>query len=372
MRALWSLGFRPFYLLGASYAALSVALWGLQWAGVGVGGGRSVAWHGQEMLFGFTIAIVAGFLFTAVRNWTQRPTPTGAALAALAALWIAGRVLAWTPFALAAGIVNALFPLAVAVGIGIPLVQAGNRRNYFFLAVLAAVSLATLRMHLDPAASLRAGLDLVLFVIAVMAGRVVPMFTNNGVPGAGATRDARVEKAALGSLVALLVADLVGAPAVVVGGIAMVAALAHGARLALWKPWRTGGNALVWILHASYGWIVLHLALRVGAAAGFVPTSLADHALTVGGIGGMVLGMITRTALGHTGRPLHAGRTEIACFVLLQAAAVARVALAPLLPASTYGFAILAAATCWSAAFALYVARYWPILTRPRADGAPG
>ena len=125
--ALWALGFRPFYLLGAVFASLSAALWALQYSGVITGAVlRGPAWHGHEMLFGYAFAIVAGFLLTAVRNWTQRDTPSGAALAAIALLWVAGRVLVLTPFVLTAAVVNALFPLAVAVGIGVPLFASGT------------------------------------------------------------------------------------------------------------------------------------------------------------------------------------------------------------------------------------------------------
>ena len=170
--ALWDLGFRPFYLLASLFAALSVALWAAQYSGRLPGAYLAgSAWHAHEMLFGYTMAVIAGFLFTAVRNWTQRPTPHGPLLAAFALLWIAGRILVLTPYALAAAIVNAAFPLAVAAGIAVPLLQAGNRRNYFFIALLAAIGVAALCVHLAfmgvidwPArAGLQVGLDVVLF-----------------------------------------------------------------------------------------------------------------------------------------------------------------------------------------------------------------
>jgi uncharacterized protein involved in response to NO len=378
--ALWALGFRPFYLLAAAFAALSVAIWVLQYAGVLPAMAiRGPVWHGHEMLFGYAIAVVAGFLFTAVRTWAQRPTPTGALLAAIALLWVAGRVLVLTPFGLAAAIVNALFPLAVAAGIAVPLVSGGNKRNYFFVALLAGASVAILLLHLSSLGivawpervSLQAGLDIVLFIISVIAGRVLPMFTNNGVPGAGATRHPGVEKAALGSVLLLLAADVVGAPGGVVAVIALVAAVAHGARLALWRPWRTRPNPLVWVLHAAYAWVPIHLVLRALVVADRVPAPLATHALAIGVIGGMTIGMMTRTARGHTGRPLVADRFEVACYVLVQLAAIVRV-LVPLAWPRGYMVTVMVAGTLWSAAFALYCVRYWPVLTRPRLDGKPG
>lgn len=355
-------------------------LWVLQYAGaLPAMVLRGPAWHGHEMLFGFAFAVVAGFLFTAVRNWSQRDTPTGAALAAIALLWIAGRVLVFTPFTLTAAAVNALFPLAVAVGIGVPLFASGNRRNYFFVALLVAASAAVLAFHLAGAGivagsgrvGLQAGLDIVLFIVAVIAGRVIPMFTNNGVPGAGASRKPWIEKAALGSLLGLLAFDVAGVGGTPLALLALAAAVAHAARLWLWRPWRTLGTPLVWVLHAAYAWVVVHLALRGLAAWGVVGEPLAIHALTIGVIGGMTLGMMTRTARGHTGRALEADGYEVAGYVLVQLAALTRV-VGGLSASSLYLETVVASGLLWSAAFALYFVRYWPVLTRARVDGKPG
>ncbi|HXF78854.1 MAG TPA: NnrS family protein [Usitatibacter sp.] len=377
--ALLALGFRPFYLAASLFAASSIAIWALQYTGAISPLFRGPAWHGHEMLFGFTLAVIAGFLFTAVRNWTQRDTPRGAVLAAIVGLWLAARILVLTPFGMASAIANAAFPLAVAAGIAVPLLASGNRRNYFFIALLIACSAATLAFHLaglgivswDEGAILQAGLDVVLFIVTVMAGRVVPMFTNNGVPGAGARREPWVERAALGSVLALLLLDAIGAARILVGMACAVAAAANAARWILWKPWKTLRAPLVWSLHAAYAWIPIHLAMRIAALDGLIAPQWAAHALTVGTIGGMTLAMMTRTALGHSGRPLAAGRAEIACYVLVNAAALVRVFGGILLP-SLYVDTIVAAACLWSFAFAIYAVAYWPILTRPRIDGQPG
>jgi len=233
--ALWELGFRPFYLLASSFAALSILLWICQYSGhLPAAYVRSPAWHGHEMLYGYALAVVAGFLLTAVRNWTARPTPSGAPLVALAALWVAGRVLVLTPFATAAAIVNAAFPVAVAVGIGIPIVESRNRRNYFFIALLVLLGAAVLAFHLahlgmlpwPERASLQVGLDVVLFIVVVMGGRVIPMFTNNGVPGVNATRRPWVEKFALGGVLVLIAVDLLRSPAALVATVALFVAAA--------------------------------------------------------------------------------------------------------------------------------------------------
>jgi uncharacterized protein involved in response to NO len=378
--ALWQLGFRPFYLLASSFAALSIALWALQLSGLlGRPYLAGPMWHAHEMLFGFALAVIVGFLFTAGRNWSGRPTPTGLPLAAMAALWVAGRVLVLTPFGWAAALVNAAFPLAAAIALAIPFFAGGNRRNYFFVALLALMSVAVLVFHLarldvlqiPGSTAIQVALDIILFIMAVMGGRVIPMFTNNGVPGAGATRNNMVEKLALGSVLVLLAADVLGVGAAPLAVIAALAAIAHAARWSLWRPWKTLRTPLVWILHAGYLWLALHLALRAAAALGWIGSSPATHALTAGAIGGMVIGMMTRTALGHTARPLRAGRAELACYVLVTLAAVVRVFVPLAVPAQLVN-AVLSSALLWSAGFGVYAVRYWPILTRPRLDGLPG
>jgi len=379
--ALWNLGFRPFYLFAGIFASLSVPLWAARFAGwLGEWAyAPEPGWHAHEMIFGFAFAVIVGFLFTAVRNWTARPTPAGPALVAIAALWLCARILAFTPWTWLSGAADVAFATAAAIGIGIPLVGAGNRRNYFFVALIALFGTMNLLFHLAresiiavPAAYFnQLALDLVLFVMSVMGGRVIPMFTANALSDPKVTRRRAVELLALGSVAAIFLGDLLDAPDAVLAALAGVAALAHAARQALWRPWLTLRHPLLWILHASYAWIAIHLALRALASLDIASGSLATHALTIGAIGGLTLGMMTRTARGHTGRPLRAGAAEIAAYVLVQLAAVVRV-LVPLAVPSLYLGAVGLSALLWFLAFALFAAVYWPILTRARADGAPG
>ena len=378
--ALWNLGFRPFYLLASTFSAFSVLLWAAQFSGNLTATYLSEPlWHGHEMLFGYTTAIIAGFLLTAVRTWTNQPTPSGIPLMALAALWVAGRVLVLTPLALTAAMVNAAFPLAVAVSIGIPLWKARNTRNYFFVGLLVLMSVLTIAVHmalqghfeLSPYRGLQLALDLVLFIMVVMGGRVIPMFTNNGILGTNATRHPLVEKVVLGSVILLFASDLLNLPQPIIALLALVSALANGWRLFLWKPWRTLATPLVWILHAAYAWIVVYLILRGMTAMGFLAGSYAAHALTVGTIGGLTLGMMTRTARGHTGRPLVADSFEITAFLLAQAAAIIRV-FGGIASPELYMASIELSGLIWAGAFGLYAVRYWPVLTRPRLDGKPG
>jgi uncharacterized protein involved in response to NO len=377
--ALFALGFRPFYLLASVFAALSVPLWALQFSGLlGQPYLSGPLWHAHEMLFGFTLAVIVGFLFTAGRNWANLPTPTGWKLAALAALWLAARVLVLTPYALAAAVVNVAFPLAAALALAVPFVTARNTRNYFFVGLLVLLGVAAGVVHLarfetsgaSARQALQVALDAVLFILAVMGGRVIPMFTNNGVPGAAAARHPRVEKAALGTVLALLAADAIGLTGWPVLAIALAACVAHAWRWLLWQPWATLRTPLVWVLHLAYAWVPVHLLLRGLGEVGLVAPSLAIHALTVGAIGGLIIGMMTRTARGHTGRTLRADGHEVACYVLVALAALLRVVLPLVWPASTV-HAVLASATLWSAGFAWYAVRYWPVLSRPRVDGRP-
>lgn len=376
--ALWNLGFRPFYLLAAAYAALSVPLWVAAWLGWLPPFPGGVAGHGHEMLFGFASAVIVGFLFTAGKTWSGQPTPTGGALKALCALWLAARVLPYTPLAALGPWADLAFAWGSAFALWRALHAGRNRRNYFFVALLVALGVLSLlrdggaAMGLAlPLPGLALALDVVLFILVVMGGRVIPMFTNNGVPTARARKLPWVEKFALGSVLALLAADALPLPAPALATLLVVAATAHLVRWALWTPWRTLSKPLVWILHAAYLWIPVHLALRAATVLGAVAPGPATHALTAGAIGGLIIGMMTRTSRGHTGRLLRADGWDVVMYVLVLCAAAVRVAVPLLVPAWTLQ-AVAAGAVLWSLGFALFALRYVPVLARPRIDGQPG
>ena len=335
-------------------------------------------WHAGEMVSGFAMAVIVGFLLTAGRNWSGQPTPSGGALATLAGLWLLGRGLAFSPWPLAGAAADLTFALAAAAGLGRALHRGGNRRNFFFVGLLvllgsAGASMRVLALH-DAALArqaLQLALDVVLFIIAVMAGRVVPMFTRNGVPGTQPRQLPQRERVALGLLLVLAIVNPLPWPPELVGAIALAAAIAHAARLVLWQPARTLRVPLVAVLHIACAWIPLHLLLRALAAFGWVAPSVATHALTAGAIGLLTLAMMTRTARGHTGRPLKADRIDVAIYLLALLAALLRV-IPPLLAPESLLAAVQASALPWSLAFALYAVHYGPWLMRPRADGKPG
>jgi uncharacterized protein involved in response to NO len=381
--ALLRLGFRPFYLGGAIFAVVAVALWLAALRGHSGAGATErfagVIWHVHEMLFGFVAAIVVGFLLTAVRAWTSRPTPTGASLGALALLWVAGRILVWTGPALPAAVVDIAFlPLVAALLLRV-LISAKNRHNIFLPVALALFGLLNALFHWyawEDRADLAlrvayAATGLVILFIAVITGRVVPMFTMNAINGFTVKRWRFIDAWAGPAPLITLVADALGAPAVVVAACALATAAIHAVRIAGWRSWRVGPRPILWVLHVACLWIPVGFALLACAALGLVAHSLAIHALTVGAMGGAIIAMITRTALGHTGRMLTAGPAEIASYWLMIVAALARV-FGPLLWPDATALWIDLAGAAWCAAFVVYLIRYAPYLMSPRIDGKPG
>ena len=375
--ALWSAGFRPFFLGAGLFAIIAIAWWVAQFGGwLRTYNMAGPLWHAHEMIFGYTFAVLVGFLFTAVRNWTGQPTLSGLPLAGLVAVWIAARMLVASPWHLLAAVCDAAFALAVAAAIAVPLLRGRNRRNYFFVAVVLALGAVNLAFYLAMAGALRfsagrdlqVGLDLILFVITVMAGRIIPLFMANALKHARPRRLPWLEYISLGSVLAIALADLADLPAIALAVIAGIAAIAHLARLVLWQPWLTLRRPILWILHASYAWLVVYLGLRALLPFAALPASLATHALTVGAIGGLTIGMMTRTARGHTGRPLRSSAMETAAYVMVQLAAATRV-FVPLVLPQIYMAAIVVSGALWALAFGLFALKFWPILSRPRIDG---
>lgn len=376
-----ALGFRPFYLLAALFAALSVPVWAAQMLGVlpQPQFAPGIDWHTHEMVFGFAVAVITGFLFTAVPNWTGLPTPTGTTLGALALLWVLGRIAMLTGPGWLAALVDSAFLPAIAWCLWQPLNRARSR-NRFFVAILLLLAAMNVGFHLAhagwiasaPLTWVHGALLLVLMIVAILGGRVIPAFTRNAVRTARVRVLPRVDAAALATLALTLVAWVGGMPDWAVSALALAAAATHAVRLWSWDPWSTRASPILWILHLSYAWIPLGMLLLAAALAGLgASPSAAMHAFGVGAIGGMIIGMMTRTARGHTGRPLRAGALEVAAYALVHAGAVVRV-FVPLFHPPAYAAALAGSAFLWSAAFTIYFMVYWPLLTRPRIDGKPG
>jgi uncharacterized protein involved in response to NO len=227
-------------------------------------------------------------------------------------------------------------------------------------------------LPIAPQVPIRFSLYLVVIIVTIMAGRVIPSFTQNAIPTARIRHNRPLDLAAIWATALALGSALAPAPAAVAVPLCLAAAGLQAGRLWMWDPWCTRYRPILWILHVSYAWIPVALLLMgLAAVTSWVPPMLADHALSVGAVGGMIIGMITRTARGHSGLPLQVGGTEVAAYVLVHLAVALRVLL-PLAWPGGYAVAVAAASALWSAAFALYVLVYAPILTRPRVDGKPG
>ena len=378
--ALWQLGFRPFYLLAAVFAAIAIPLWLASYFGLSPGRAQvGLGWHMHEMVFGFAVAVIIGFLYTAGRNWTGLPTPRGAALMALAALWLAGRVAMLCFPGVAAAAIDVLFLPLAAWPLYQVLRRSGNHRNLFLVGLLALLALANALYHaaalgalsLSPFVPVQAAILVIVLIESVLGARVIPMFTRNGAPGSTPVARPRRALIAVACMAAAGIAWLAGAPGLVTAPLALCAAGVSLANLLAWQPQRTMRVPLLWILHLSYAWIGVGFALLAAASLGLLPASAAFHALTVGSMAGLIIGMMTRTTLGHTGRALKGGRAEAAMYWLVQLGALARL-LAAVGPAALAVPALLAAGACWSLAFGLYVLVYAPYLWRARVDGREG
>lgn len=379
--AVWALGFRPFYLLAAALAVLGIPAWLSHYLGwVSWSSNITLGWHMHEMVFGFAIAVVVGFLFTAGRAWTGLQTPRGMHLAALALLWTAGRVTMLTgPAWLAAAVDLSFLPLAAWAMYRV-LHRAGNKRNMFLVVLLSLLAFANLVYHaaamgLAPVsqfAPVHAAILLIVMIEAVIGGRVIPMFTDNGAPGTPkAVVRPRNDKIALAVVAGAAAGWVFGAPGPLMAALALMASVATAIRLAGWKPLRAARVPLLWILHLSYAWIPLGFLMLGLAALGIGTASTALHALAVGSMAGLIVGMITRTTLGHTGRRLATGRAEVFMYAFIQAGAMTRVA-AGMAPPEWRAALLVVSGALWSLSFALLLLVYAPYLWHARIDGKEG
>lgn len=381
--ALWALGFRPFYLGGAFFGGAALLAWMAAYAGHPLPGFSSylpgMFWHVHEMIFGFGAAIVAGFLLTAVRAWTSVTPAQGKSLAALWLLWLAGRITVAYAAPVVAAVVDSFFLPVCALALLRVLIGAQNGHNIFLPVALGMLAALNVAFHLAMLAgradwalhSAYLAVGMLVLFITIIGGRIIPSFTANAVPGYAAQRWNAVERAVLPLTALAFVLDAALGSGIVVAIAALAAACAQGARIWGWRSWRVGNRPILTILHIAYAWIPVGFVLLALAALGFVAHTLAIHAFTVGAIGCAIMAMITRTARGHTGRKLVAGRFDIACYALLVIAALIRV-VGPWLAPQWLTFWIEASGTCWVVAFAAYCYRYAGWLVAARVDGKEG
>jgi len=383
---LFACGFRVFFASCAAYAAAAMVAWiGVFTLGWDVAGSRPLAWHAHEMLLGTATAAIAGFLLTAVPNWTGTERVHGRRLATLWLLWLAGRIGFWItdPFAsgaVAIGVraVDLAFLPALAWAIGRPILATGNRRNAIMIALLAGLFAANLLLVTlpDPVRGPILALDLITLMMIVIGGRIAPLFTRNWLQrrnlAAGAVGSHRwLDAAAIASMAAVLIAHLTAGSGSTTGILAIAAASANLARLAEWQGWRAWRDPLVWVLHLGYAWIVVALMVRgFGALTEAVPVRAWIHAAGAGAMGTLIVGVMPRVTLGHTGRVLALPAGASTMFWLVTVAAIARTGNA--LGWFGHGGALTIAGAAWIASFALYLVYFLPALAASRADGKPG
>lgn len=385
--SLFAYGFRSQFFLAGIAALLLVPMWALSFiAGMPIGTGwPPTLWHAHEMLFGFIACAVAGFMLTAVPSWTGQKGFAGLPLMALAGLWVVARILiatssAWHPILPA--LVDLAFLPTLAVFVMIPLLRSRSR-NTPLLAVLIAFWLTDvvfyvgLSRHDTPLAlkALVVGIDITLLLVTVVGGRIVPAFTTSALrsQGLAASLKSRTPLTLLAvlAMISVIVGDIIWPDSRIAGWIAASAAVLQALRLAQWRTMLTLRQPIVWILHLAYVWLPVGLALKAAALlGGYAIAAFWLHALTLGALTTMIVAVMTRASLGHTGRPLRVHPITTVAYASLMAATVIRVFGLSL--GMSYPLVIAAAATFWTASFLLFIGVYAPILWGPRADGKPG
>lgn len=381
---IFALGFRAFFALAGLFALILITLWASIYDGVLITDNYypSRYWHAHEMLLGYSIAVIAGFLLTAVKNWTGIQTLQGDKLAGLCLLWVYGRVVPFyselIPDTLIALVDFSFLPI-LAYFIAKPIIKSGNYRNLFFIGLLLLIAFGNACIHAEILgyyeASAELGLDLIVAIIIMMiliiAGRVFPFFTERGLKGVIAIRNPILDGLAVASSLLVFILLIANVTGMLLTLVAIAAVVANIVRVAGWYERRIWYVPLLWVLYMGYAWIIMGFVFVVLASFAIIPASIATHAFTVGGIGVLTLGMMARVSLGHTGRAMKASNIIAIAFAFINLAALFRVLLPALLP-DWYGSFLVVSVYCWLAAFSLFVFVYTPILSSARIDGQAG
>jgi uncharacterized protein involved in response to NO len=381
LKALFSYTFRPFFLIAGIWGILAIVRWMLMLNGMTSPpfGTNPVYWHGHEMIVGFALAVVAGFLLSAVATWTGRPAVNGLAVGWLVLTWLVGRIAVYYTGALPVfetALLDMLFPVSLCYLVAREIFGARNKRNYKVVAITFVLAAVNLLYHLGVAGIIQ-GADYiaiylmihgVILLVALIGGRVVPAFTANWLRAQGVEKLPRnnllIDRMAITLTILVALAVIFFPDRATVGYLSMSAAVLHGVRVAQWCGLQTTRNPLLFVMHVAYWWLPIGYAMMSLASFGwaFTPTA-ALHALTMGGIGGMIMAMITRVPLGHTGRALHASRLTVATYGVLMLSVVVRV-LSPW-NMENYLTILNFSAAGWCLGFAIFLWVYWPVLTQP-------
>jgi uncharacterized protein involved in response to NO len=380
-------GFRPFFFLAGLSAVLGLGLWLVDLAGVFAipTDFTPLTWHAHEMLFGFTVAAIAGFLLTAIPNWTGRLRLQGGPLLGLVLLWLAGRLAVAVSVVLGAwpaAAIDLAFLAALLFVVAREIVAGKNWRNLPMLAAIGALLVANGLMHAEAldlgafaATGWRLAISIATILIALIGGRIVPSFTRNWLAKRpGETMPVpfgQLDRVTLGATVVALAAWVAFPGTGAAAALAAIAAVLNAVRLSRWRGYRSLADPLVLVLHVGYAWVPLGLGLlALAQGTDLLPESAAVHGLTAGAIGTMTLAVMTRATRGHTGRRLRADPGTTTIYVLVTTSAVARIAAS--VSVEGYDLLILIAGAAWIAAFGSFLVLYGPMLFRPRIDGRPG
>jgi uncharacterized protein involved in response to NO len=376
-------GFRPFFLLGGLLGAGLIPWWAFHYdaALTGEPGLEGIGWHSHEMIYGFTIAVLAGFLLTAVENWTKRTTAKGVLLAVLVGLWVVGRLVGVGGVAATiGGMAELSFLPVLTVVLAIPLILSKSKRNYQLLALLPLLWLCDVHHHLRasgllPQSDLRSDLvavDLIVVILIIITGRIVPLFTRNALEDDRVRAIPALNIAATSAAGLVVIAEIVSPGSAVMAVAAGLAGVLVLVRSFTWGSVKTLGRPILWVLHLGHAWIWIGLLLRAASAAGLmIPPSAATHALTAGAIGTLTLGMMARVTLGHTGRKLRASPLMTLGFAAITAGALIRV-FGPWQRPDLTAAMLTVSSGLWALAFLLYVVVNAKALVTPRPDGKAG
>lgn len=374
-----SKGFRPFFFMAACFAIAMIPIWVLSFvdAAYPLGYLDMIYWHAHEMIFGFSVAVIAGFLLTAVGNWTGRETAIGFKLLALSVLWLLGRVLmsfgGGLPKWLCAGVDLLFLPALIFVLAG-PIIAAKNKNNWGVLGVLVFLFFMNLSIHFGwgrPGCLI--AIDGMIFLILLITGRILVPYTRNRVNINTIRSHPILDKFTLASMAGLILFELfLPSESMILTVLALLTAILALLRSVHWGARYSFHDPMLWILHLGYLWVPIGLFLRgILLFWPAIPASISTHALTVGALGSLTLGMMSRVTLGHTGHNMVASTSITGAFMIVTCAALTRVFL-PILVPSDMRSALILSGLFWTLAFALFLVSYTSILLKPRADGMPG
>lgn len=386
-----AMGFRPFFLGAAFFAAIVTLFWvHAVSSGASPGGGYlpPMLWHAHEMIFGYAMAVVAGFLLTAARNWTGQNTAHGLPLLGLFVLWLLGRVAmagAFPHSPLLHGALGVAFPVLLGVAVARPILRTRNYRNLLVVAVVGLIALAALGVHLgagrDPGlqrASIYGALHLLIVLHVIIGGRIVPLFTRNRTGNPAVRNRPLLDRAAIAAALAVAILGAVAASRVghplspLLGVAAVLSGLLQLVRMGTWGTRSALRIPLLAVLHLGYFWIGAgHLLFGISIFAPGLPQTIALHALTIGVIGTMTVGMMTRVSLGHTGRPIRDSWVTVLAFSAIALATPARL-LGAVVPAERIPVTWMVSGTLFAVAVLAYFGMAFRPLLTPRPDGRPG